>query len=612
MHYADTVKSMDFNRTIQRSSNALDSRFKQEITRLFYKQAPFVSFGLFFIIAAAYFVLQGELPTTLLRSWAIAMLFISSSILLCYFGFQRSEHKDNTRFWLTLYIAISIVQEFSLGMLGAMSALINDDTSRFFILFLLAGSTAGAIASHGMLFSVFLLSVTGLLLPVAITYALSDLPLAGVLLTMTLVFFFFMLFVGHNYSVSIRNNIYLWIDLEREIESRKKTEAELLSAKQAAEVASQAKNHFLASISHELRTPLNGIIGFVSALGKTPLDADQRGYTNHIDSCSKNLLHMVSDVLDISTIEAGKMELHPYPFSLEEEMQEVAALAQRLSEEKGLKFEYHLAEELPRSFIGDSHRLKQILNNLLNNAIKYTERGHIRLEAGLSSMDEQTTRITFVVEDSGIGIPKDDYRTLFDTFTQGSNPNSRRYDGVGLGLSIVARLLQAMHGSIEFHSEVGKGSRFEITLPFEQNLLPPPAESTSELEGQPHTAGSDLSRLRVLIADDNHINRLVLKTFLDPYKVPYTEAASGREALEQLNQDEFDLVLIDINMPDLSGIEVLHHYCSNNSVCPRFVAVTAHAFSNEIDEFLATGFDACLIKPVAENELVALLKGFAV
>lgn len=591
----------------------MDNLFEKEITRLFYKQAPFVSFGLFFIIAAAYYVLKDELPSLILNTWAAAMLLIGIAILIIYYRYLRSKHKHNHQFWLTLYIAVSIFQEFLLGMLGPMSALLNDDTSRFFVLFLLAGSAAGAIASHGMLFSVFFFSISGLLLPVLITYAMIDYSLANVMLAMTLVFYFFLLFVGHNYSSSIRRNIYLLIDLEREIENSKRTEAELLRAKQSAEIASQAKSQFLASISHELRTPLNGIIGFSSALGKTSLDKIQRSYASHIDSCSKSLLHLVSDVLEITSVESGKMELRPHPFNLTKEMNEVAGLAQRLAQDKGLKFEYHLQNKLPEHLVGDSYRLKQIVNNLLSNAIKYTNHGHVRLSIGLSSLEDETARLTFMVEDSGIGIPEENYHTLFDTFTQGTNPDNHRYDGVGLGLSIVSKLLKAMHGSIEFNSKVGKGSCFEITLPFEHTYLAHVHDSDFSQHVRDQVIVGDLSGLRVLIADDNHVNRLVLKTFLDPYNVPYVEAVNGIEALEKLEQHDFDLVLLDINMPDISGIEVLHTYRRNNSNSdyPSFAAVTAHAFRGEINDLMAAGFDACLIKPVADNELIALLKGFA-
>jgi signal transduction histidine kinase len=503
-------------------------------------------------------------------------------------------------------------------MLGAMGTLITDEIYQFLILFLLAGTVAGAIATRGILFKVYFLAISSLLLPIIITLTFTtDYALSGALLGLTLVFYAFMLSVGKNYSDTIGTNIHLWLNLEREVEAHKQTEKELLQAKQRAEIANETKNQFLASISHELRTPLNGIIGFSSALRKSHLDGPQMSYAEHIGSCSRTLLNMVNDVLEITTIEAGHLELHPHPFNLSHEMNEVVALAQRLAEDKGLHFEYHIAADLlPSQLIGDMHRAKQVINNLISNAIKYTDRGHVKLEVSCLSVDQERALIHFVVEDSGIGIPAAAHATLFDSFTQASSFDHRRHDGVGLGLFIVSNLLQQMHGEINFESIEDKGSRFKVQLPF---AVMKTGNHTFAQTAPDNRAGEipytlplgELNRLRVLIVDDNDINRLVLRTFLDPYNIPYKEAANGEEALALLNNNVFDLVLLDIHMPDMSGFDVRAAYCRTSREPPHFVAVTAHAFKEEIKKILNAGFDDCLIKPIAEDQLIGMMKRFA-
>ena len=453
MLFTNGLMSPYFKKVPNRNSAALNIRFKQEITRLFYKQAPFVSSSLFLVLGVFYYFFKGIIPDDILTVWVGVNLLFSVSLLLTYIAYRRHASEFHTDLWLKAYVILMVLQDLSLGMLGPMSTLITDETSRLFILFLLAGMAAGAIATRAILFKVYLLSISALLLPIALTYSIMDYSLAGAILGLTLVFYVFMLFVGKNYSDSISTNIHLWLNLEQEIEARKQTEKDLLQAKQSAEIANETKNQFLASVSHELRTPLNGIIGFSSALKKSQLSEQQALYAKHIGSCSNTLLHMVNDVLDITTIESGHLELRDYPFNLSQEMDEVVALAQRLSEDKGLTFEYRIAPEVPQHFIGDGQRVKQVINNLVSNAIKYTEQGTITLDITAVSTNAESALIQFAVEDSGIGIPASAHATLFDSFTQASTFDNKRHDGVGLGLSIVNNLLQQMHGEINFESE---------------------------------------------------------------------------------------------------------------------------------------------------------------
>ena len=615
MQREDEQKPSGFHQYASRVPLELDKQLNNEITSLYYKQAPFVSISLIFILIVIYYFLQHQVPQNLLLLWTVINLVFSLALLLTSVAYNNRSGNESSGFWLGVYVVLMVCQDLSFGLIGPMTAIVTDEIYRFLILFILAGSAAGAITTRGILFKLYVVSITLQLAPITITFMISDRQLAGAMMILTMVFYAFMLFVDKNYSSSIRNSISLWLNLQSEIEARKESEVKLLEAKRRAEVANEAKNHFLASVSHELRTPLNGILGFSAALNKSPLNDTDKDYVEQIDHCSKNLLSMVNDILDITTIEAGGLELHDYPFSLSSELKEVAALAQRLAEDKGLQFSYRMAEEVPQYLRGDGQRVKQVINNLISNAIKYTEEGSVALSVQLDSLDDNRARLRFKVEDTGIGIAQSAHATLFDTFTRGSDGKAR-YDGVGLGLSIVKSLLQQMGGEISFESEVGKGSRFEAVLPFEvaqsqtvdSDALAEGVEQGGEVAPE---ADEELARIHMLIVDDNDVNRLVIKTFIEPYHIPYSEAVNGEQALQLLADKAFDLVLLDINMPGVSGIEVRSNFQHSSGPIPYFVAVTAHALSDEVEEIMAAGFDECLIKPVSEDELIGVIKRVA-
>jgi signal transduction histidine kinase/CheY-like chemotaxis protein len=491
---------------------------------------------------------------------------------------------------------------------------------------MLGGMAAGGIATRAVMFSTYVASLVGLLSPIIIAMAFAGNSISGGMFALTLVFLVFMLSVARNYSRSIRNNVLLWLDNEhligelveskkevedansvlvREIDQRLQTEEELVLAKERAEQASAAKNQFLANISHELRTPLNGILGFNAILKRSALEPDDKLYVSQIERSARTLLNMVNDILDITSIEAGHLKLCERGFSLRDELDDVIAVARTQAANKSLALNFEIAPDVPDRLHGDPDRLKQVLHNLIGNAIKYTEQGTVTVRVQGVADSAGGVTLGVEVEDSGMGIAESVRPFLFDNFTQGESFEHKKSEGVGLGLAIVKNLLDKMGGTIEFESFEGKGSLFRISLPLrqesgrEESAEPPLADAAASLSQEWNRKG-----LRVLVVDDNDVNRMVLASFLKQLGIPFEEAASGRGALEKLETGSFDLALLDIQMPDLSGIEVAGRVGQMNGNHPLLVAVTAHAFPQQRQEILDSGFIDCLIKPISEHDLI--------
>ena len=394
----------------------------------------------------------------------------------------------------------------------------------------------------------------------------------------------------------------------RNIADRKQSEIALNKAKEAADQANQAKSYFLANMSHEIRTPINAIVGLSQLVMKTPLSEKQRDYLTKINASADVLLHIINDILDFSKIEAGKLILENISFKLSAVLQHVYDLLALKANEKDTLFQCNIEPGVPDTLIGDPFRLGQILTNLANNAVKFTEHGRVTVLAEPLTVSNDTALISFKVIDTGIGIEKSKLPLLFESFSQVDGSTTRQFGGTGLGLAICKRLATMMGGDIKVNSELGSGSTFSIDLTFPLFLNDASAHTLSERsEGLPeHT---ETRVIRALVAEDNEINRQVATELLQAINVNVTLAKNGCEAVLMVKEKAaFDIIFMDIQMPELDGFEATEQIKrSEKGKNVPIVAMTAHAMAGDRERCLISGMDDHIAKPLSFHTLKQLI-----
>lgn len=387
---------------------------------------------------------------------------------------------------------------------------------------------------------------------------------------------------------------------------------EIKRVRRQAEKASIAKSEFLANMSHEIRTPMNAIIGLNDIIMEECGDTEIYAYAKDVQSVAKNLLTIINDILDLSKVEAGKMELVIENYYIKVMADEIIGIMDMAASQKGLILKYECDETIPCRYSGDDGRIKQILLNILSNAIKFTKKGYVRAYiTGKPGKSEDEELLIFCVEDTGCGIQEEDLNKIFEDFRQVNSKRNRSVEGTGLGLTIVKHLVELMKGTIQVESTYGKGTTVTITIP--QKIVE--RQPVSEMQQLPQTEQkvTDMftaSGVKVLIVDDNVINRKVARGFLKNYAFDLTEAESGPEAIEKVRDNRYDLIFMDHMMPDMDGVEaveIIRRDCGENGNSPVIIALTANAMEGMREYFLEHGFQDFIAKPLDRLELNQLL-----
>lgn len=396
------------------------------------------------------------------------------------------------------------------------------------------------------------------------------------------------------------------IAIERDITEAKRHQEELAKAKLAAEQGERVKADFLASMSHEIRTPMNGIIGMADLLSEARLDPNADLYVKTIRHSAEALLTIINDILDFSKLRAGKMHINPVTFDLRECITSVERLLQPQAQDKDLSLTCDLPAELPHYIRGDDVRLRQVLVNVIGNAIKFTESGGVTVSARCAPSDTGLT-LHMDISDTGIGIPADRLEHIFEQFAQADGATTRRFGGTGLGLSISRRLVQRMGGDITVRSTPGQGSCFSIFVPLEEARQAPEKQDDT----QPSVSPSQLNGMTILLAEDNKTNRLVISKFLNDSQVRLVTAQDGRQAVELAKEHHPDVILMDMSMPEMDGIDATKAIRKMPCAQPRIIALTANAYQSDKEACLEAGMDAFLSKPVRKVQLIKEIARFA-
>jgi signal transduction histidine kinase/CheY-like chemotaxis protein len=581
-------------------------RLFADVVRALYRYETNALIGHTAAVLLCTFFLRHEVSTTALVCLASAILVCVAQRAAIALRFRRNALAPRPMDLRLHSIAVfACAAAWSAGFLAVMGGL--DPARRAFFMMVLAGLTAGSLVTLSARLGSFALFSCTLLLPPIVGLALSGGPMDADLAVMAILFLAFCL-TGARKSRQVQTEMLLkGYRIQEMMDEATRTQQELKSAYQKSETANQAKQRFLANVSHEIRTPLNGVLGMTDLMIDSGLKPEQLEHAEIIKRCGSNLLLLVNDLLDLSKIEASRMTVERVPFAPEPLFREVAALHQGNAMRRAIGLRLTLEPGLPAQVTGDPTRLRQVLINLVGNAIKFTDYGEVRILVGLGVRDG-AARLQFEVSDDGVGIPEDRLEAIFAAFVQADDSTTRKHGGTGLGLAITRQLVELMGGTIRVESRVGAGSTFRCEIPLlaadlRKTQTPPPSSA-------PVAATFAAGRRRLLLAEDQDVNALILQKTLARLGFDVTRARDGLEAVAIFPALAPDLVILDLQMPRLDGMGAalqLRALPGGGEV--PIIALSAHCDAAVGAACREAGMNDALQKPCSEAALRRALAG---
>jgi len=600
-------------------------RLQEDVVQLLYRAEANAIAGHVAAVALVLWFQRGQLPRSLALGLLAAVLgcaALRAGLMLRFKRHRQRPKADDLR--LHSMIILGCAAAWSTGFVAAYEHL--DPARRAFMMMVLAGLTAGSLVTLSARMRSFALFSVTLLAPPILRLALGGEPMDLDLAVMGLLFLAFCLTGALKSSRQHTETLLKRYQNQDIMADLARTKHELELAYQRSEAANQAKQRFLANVSHEVRTPLNGVLGITDMLIESGLRPDQLEQAEIVRRCGSNLLLLVNDLLDLSKIEAGRMVVESIPFAPEALLREVAELHQATAAQRGIALRLTVEPGLPARITGDPTRLRQVLNNLVGNAIKFTDEGEVRMRAGLI-VRGGAAWLHMEVADDGVGIPSDRLDAIFESFVQADDSTTRKHGGTGLGLAITRELVRLMGGSVHVESTFGVGSSFRVEIPVSAADLRAPAPAAAAATAAAPAAAAAaaspprapavavLTPRRVLIAEDQEVNALVLERTLRRFSCEVVRARDGLEAAELFARNAPDLVILDLHMPRLDGFgaaRALRALPGGDEV--PILALTAHCDEDVRAACRAAGMNDALPKPCGEARLrqaLAELAGLA-